>query len=48
MIKEFPKDVKKDEKIEEMFAIIEEAITAIRRAKVIIDMGNSKIAKSIY
>ena len=46
MIKEFPKDVKKDEKIEEMFAIIEEAITAIRRAKVIIDMGNSKIAKA--
>ena len=29
-----------------MFAIIEEAITAIRRAKVIIDMGNSKIAKA--
>jgi valyl-tRNA synthetase len=31
---------------ENMFAIIEEAITAIRRAKVIIDMGNSKIAKA--
>ncbi|MGE4461819.1 MAG: valine--tRNA ligase [Arcobacter sp.] len=46
MIMNFPKDVKKDEKIEEMFAIIEEAITAIRRAKVIIDMGNSKIAKA--
>jgi valyl-tRNA synthetase len=29
-----------------MFAIIEEAITAIRRAKVIIDMGNSKIPKA--
>jgi len=46
MIMNFPKDVEKDEKIEEMFAIIEEAITAIRRAKVIIDMGNSKIAKA--
>ncbi|MGE0052272.1 MAG: valine--tRNA ligase, partial [Arcobacter sp.] len=46
MIMNFPKDVKKDEKIEEMFATIEEAITAIRRAKVIIDMGNSKIAKA--
>ena len=32
--------------MEDMFAIIEEAITAIRRAKVIIDMGNSKIAKA--
>ena len=40
MIMTFPKDVKKDEKIEEMVSIIEEAITAIRRAKVIIDMGN--------
>ena len=46
MIMNFPKNVKKDEKIEEMFSIIEEAITAIRRAKVIIDMGNSKIAKA--
>ena len=46
MIMNFPKDIKKDEKIENMFAIIEEAITAIRRAKVVIDMGNSKIAKA--
>jgi valyl-tRNA synthetase len=46
MIMNFPKDVKKDEKSEFAFAIIEEAITAIRRAKVIIDMGNSKIAKA--
>ncbi|MEA1915292.1 MAG: valine--tRNA ligase, partial [Campylobacterota bacterium] len=36
----------KDETIEAMFALIEEAITATRRAKVIIDMGNSKIAKA--
>jgi valyl-tRNA synthetase len=46
MVCNFPKDVKKDEEIESMFAIIEEAITAIRRAKVVIDMGNSKIAKA--
>ena len=46
MIMNFPKNIKKDENIENMFAIIEEAIIAIRRAKVIIDMGNSKIAKA--
>ena len=46
MIMNFPKEIAKNQEIEEMFAIIEEAITAIRRAKVIIDMGNSKIAKA--
>jgi len=46
MVQYFPKDIKKDKNIETMFSIIEEAIIAIRRAKVIIDMGNSKIAKA--
>ncbi|OCL89665.1 valine--tRNA ligase [Arcobacter porcinus] len=46
MISSFPENIKKDENIEEMFSIIEEAIVSIRRAKVIIDMGNSKIAKA--
>ena len=46
MIMNFPKNIAKNQEIEDMFAIIEEAITAIRRAKVIIDMGNSKIAKA--
>ncbi|MDD3591169.1 MAG: valine--tRNA ligase [Sulfurovum sp.] len=46
MVMNFPKAVATDEDAEAMFAIIEEAITAIRRAKVIIDMGNSKIAKA--
>ena len=46
MIMAFPKDIQKDEEAEAMFAIIEEAITALRRAKVIIDMGNSKIDKA--
>ena len=46
MINNFPENIKKDEESEAMFVIIEEAITALRRAKVIIDMGNSKIAKA--
>jgi len=46
MINSFPQNIKKDEEAEAMFTIIEEAITALRRAKVIIDMGNSKIAKA--
>mgnify|MGYP001259451954 CR=1 FL=1 len=46
MIMNFPKNIAKNQKMEDMFAIIEEAIVAIRRAKVIIDMGNSKIAKA--
>ncbi len=46
MVMNFPKAVKENAEAEAMFAIIEEAITAIRRAKVIIDMGNSKIAKA--
>jgi valyl-tRNA synthetase len=46
MIKSFPKNIVRNESIEEMFALIEEAIVALRRAKVVIDMGNSKIAKA--
>jgi len=46
MVMNFPKDIKKDQTSEDMFAVIEEAITAIRRAKVVIDMGNSKIEKA--
>jgi valyl-tRNA synthetase len=46
MINNFPSNIKKDEETEAMFALIEEAITALRRAKVVIDMGNSKIAKA--
>ena len=46
MVTAFPKDISKDEETEAMFEIIEEAITALRRAKVVIDMGNSKIAKA--
>ena len=46
MITRFPKEIKRDKEAEEMFTIIEESITALRRAKVIIDMGNSKIEKA--
>ena len=46
MIMNFPKEIQRDEEAEKMFAIIEESITALRRAKVIIDMGNSKIDKA--
>jgi len=46
MINNFPSDIKKDDEVEAMFGIVEEAITALRRAKVVIDMGNSKIAKA--
>jgi len=46
MIEEFPSDIKQDKSVEDMFEVIEEAITSLRRAKVIIDMGNSKIPKA--
>jgi valyl-tRNA synthetase len=46
MVNPFPKNIAKNQEIEDMFAIIEEAITSVRRAKVVIDMGNSKIAKA--
>ena len=46
MIMEFPAEIKRDADIEAMFVIIEEAITSLRRAKVVIDMGNSKIEKA--
>jgi valyl-tRNA synthetase len=46
MVMNFPKDISRDLEAEKMFAIIEESITALRRAKVIIDMGNSKIDKA--
>jgi valyl-tRNA synthetase len=46
MVMKFPKDIKKDTKSQELFDIISEAITTIRRAKVVVDMGNSKIQKA--
>ena len=46
MVMNFPKDLKEDKEVEAMFGLIEEAITSVRRAKVVIDMGNSKISKA--
>ena len=43
MIKRYPHDLKRDEKIEETFEIVIEAIVAIRRAKANIDLANKKI-----
>jgi len=45
MVMRFPKTGDSFPDEESMFIIIEEMITTIRRAKVVIDMGNSKIAK---
>ena len=47
MVMNFPINIKRDIEAENMFALIEESITAIRRAKVNIDMGNSKIDKAL-
>lgn len=46
MIMNFPNNIPENENIENIFKIIEEVIITIRRAKVVIDMGNSKIAKA--
>ncbi|HEY9189406.1 MAG TPA: valine--tRNA ligase, partial [Sulfurovum sp.] len=47
MIKKFPpEDITRNTIYNDLFSHIEEAITAIRRAKVTIDMGNSKITKA--
>jgi valyl-tRNA synthetase len=46
MVMKYPENIKKDAQNEKLFDIIQEAITAIRRAKVVIDMGNQKIAKA--
>jgi valyl-tRNA synthetase len=48
MIMEFPNHniLARDESVEKDFATIENIITTIRRAKVTIDMGNSKIPKA--
>ncbi len=46
MVMNYPKDLPKHKEVESMFSIIEETIISIRRAKVVIDMGNSKIEKA--
>jgi valyl-tRNA synthetase len=46
MIMEYPHKTKKREKEEATFAVIMDAIVSIRRAKVLVDMGNQKIEKA--
>jgi valyl-tRNA synthetase len=46
MVMSFPKDIAQNQEIDKVFDIIKEMIIAIRRAKTVIDMGNSKISKA--
>ncbi len=46
MIAKYPRDIVRDEKIEQIFALVIEAVVSIRRAKATIDLGNAKIAKA--
>lgn len=46
MVKAYPKDIPQDANAEELFDVIMDAIVSIRRAKVVIDMGNQKIEKA--
>jgi len=43
MISKYPEDTLIDEKAEEQFMLIQEAIVAIRRAKALVDLANQKI-----
>ena len=46
MIAKYPRDIVRDEKIEQIFAFVIEAVVSIRRAKATIELGNAKIAKA--
>jgi valyl-tRNA synthetase len=46
MVKAYPKEITRDSKSEELFEVVMDAIVSIRRAKVVIDMGNQKIEKA--
>ena len=46
MITKYPCDIVRDEKIEQIFALVIEAVVSIRRAKATIELGNAKIAKA--
>ena len=46
MITKYPRDIVRDEKIEQIFALVIESVVSIRRAKATIELGNAKIAKA--
>ncbi|TQR32989.1 valine--tRNA ligase [Campylobacter sp. MIT 99-7217] len=46
MISKYPKFSQRDEKAEKRFSLIIESIVSIRRAKALLDLGTSKIAKA--
>ncbi len=46
MISKYPKFKEQDKNIEKIFSLLIESIVSIRRAKSLIDLGNSKIEKA--
>jgi len=46
MIKAYPHALEKDENIENIFSLLIESIVSLRRAKALLDLGNSKIPKA--
>jgi len=46
MVASYPQETNIDEKSEELFALIQEAIVAVRRAKALVDLANQKIEKA--
>ncbi len=46
MVMRYPQQGKRDERIEELFSLLIEAIVSIRRAKATIELGNARVAKA--
>ena len=46
MVMRYPQPGKRDERIEELFSLLIEAIVSIRRAKATIELGNARVAKA--
>ncbi|WP_314987262.1 valine--tRNA ligase [uncultured Campylobacter sp.] len=46
MVMRYPQPGERDERIEELFSLVIEAIVSIRRAKATIELGNARVAKA--
>ena len=46
MVMRYPQQGERDERIEELFSLLIEAIVSIRRAKATIELGNARVAKA--
>lgn len=46
MVMQYPQPGERDERIEELFSLVIEAIVSIRRAKATIELGNARVAKA--